>query len=141
MRYINKMNKTRSSKLTRKTQHPMRVLFKLRQNHKGVMRTIEDKSEDSDSLNLTNAINMDDSASTFLDKRYESKNRMKTEYSDRFGSFGIGNRSFIAARNTREAQGIINESDEVGLQGNKKDTARRNNHTPDKDSIEARHKQ
>ena len=105
------MNKTRSSKLTRKTQHPMRVLFKLRQNHKGIVRTIEDKSEECDSLNLTNAINMDQSTSTFLDKRYQTKNRMKTEYSDRFGSFGMGNRSYIAASNVRETQRVINESD------------------------------
>lgn len=111
MRYINKMNKTRSSKLTHKTQHPMRILFKMRNNHKGAMRTIEDKSQESDSLNVTNAINMDDSSSTFLDKRYESKNRMKTEYSDRFGSFGVGNRSFVTAKNARETQGIVTEPD------------------------------
>jgi hypothetical protein len=37
---INKMNKTKSSKLTLKSQQPMRLLFKLRGNPKGVMRTL-----------------------------------------------------------------------------------------------------
>jgi hypothetical protein len=41
---INKMNKTKSSKLTHRSNHPMRILFKMRANHYGAMRTLEDES-------------------------------------------------------------------------------------------------
>lgn len=38
------MNKTRSSKLTLKTQHPLRVILKMRNNHREVMHTIDNSA-------------------------------------------------------------------------------------------------
>lgn len=54
------MNKTRSSKLTHKSQQPMRLLFKMRANPKGVMRTLEDESQTEDLPNRSIAVGATD---------------------------------------------------------------------------------
>lgn len=82
------MNKTKSSKSTSQSQLPMRVLFKMRANPYGVMRTLEDDSRTEDLPNKSEAVVSGES----LEPRYG--HRMRTEYSDRFGLFRRNNRSF-----------------------------------------------
>jgi hypothetical protein len=70
----------------------MRVLFKMRANPYGVMRTLEDESRTEDLPNKSVAVVSED-ANESLEPRY-GHSRMKTEYSDRFGLFRRNNYSF-----------------------------------------------
>jgi hypothetical protein len=56
------MNKTNSSKITHKTQHPMRYLFKMRNNHHATIQTFDSGLQASHSINKPNPINLHDDA-------------------------------------------------------------------------------
>ena len=56
------MDKTKSSKLTYKTQHPMRVILKNRNGHTDVHKTIDFPSIDTNSLDKSEVMISKDEA-------------------------------------------------------------------------------
>lgn len=95
------MNKTKSSKISHKSQHPMRVLLKMRGNHNGVMRTLENDSQ-TDHLTNQSFVIAEDQEEDY-EQRY-TQSRMKTEYSDRFGTFQRNNFSFHQLKHPHQKQ-------------------------------------
>ena len=64
------MNKTKSSKLTYKTQHPMRLILKNRNGNTDVHKTIDIQPVESNSPNKSEVIIAKDEGQKSIEKRY-----------------------------------------------------------------------